>query len=128
VRKPVEVHELQELVHACLDLLLRALADREPEGHVLGHGHVLERRVVLEHEAHVAPLRGRLRGVLAADVDPAAVWRLEPCDHAQERGLAAAARPEQSGERAVADLERHVVERDELSEALRHGVDHDAHP
>jgi hypothetical protein len=34
-----------------------ALADRQPERDVVAHGHVLERRVVLEHEADVAPLR-----------------------------------------------------------------------
>ena len=128
VREAVEVHELQQLVHARLDLLLGPLADREPEGHVLRHGHVLEGRVVLEDEADVAALRRLLGRVLAGDVDPAAVGRLEPGDHPQQRGLAAAAGAEQGREGAVADLERHVVERDELAEALRHGVDDDAHP
>jgi hypothetical protein len=104
------------------------LRDRQPERDVLRDGHVLEGGVVLEHEAHVAPLRGLLGRVLAGDVHPAAVGRLEPGDHAQQRGLAAAARPEQCGERAVPDLERHVVERDEVAEALRDGVHDDAHP
>ena len=83
---------------------------------------------MLEDEADVPPLRRFLRRVLAGDVDPAAVGRLEPGDHPQQRGLAAAARPEQGGQRAVADLERHVVERHELAEALGHRVDDDAHP
>ena len=115
-------------VIAGLDLVLRPLPDREAEGHVLRHGHVLEGRVVLEDEADVAPLRWLLGRVLAGDVHPAGVGCLEPGDHAQQRGLAAAARPQEGGQRAVANLERHVVERHEFAEALGHGVDNDAHP
>ena len=51
----------------------------------------------------------------------------EPRDDAQERRLAAAARAEQRRQRAGLDLERHVVERDELAEPLADAGDLDAH-
>jgi hypothetical protein len=128
VREAVEVDELQELVDARFDLVLRALADREPEGDVLSHRHVLEGGVVLEDEADVAALWRRLRGVAARDQHLAAVGCLEACNHSQERRLAAAARAEQRRQRAVAHVERHVVEGNEVAEVLRHAVDDDAHP
>jgi hypothetical protein len=83
---------------------------------------------MLEHEAHVAALGRGPGGVLARDRDGAAVGRLEPGDHAQQRGLAAATRAEQRGERAVAHLERDAVERHEVTEALGNRVHDDAHP
>ena len=48
-------------MHPLADLVLRSLADLEPERDVAEHRQVLERRVVLEHEADVAPLRGQRR-------------------------------------------------------------------
>jgi hypothetical protein len=48
------------------------------------HRHLLERRVVLEHEPDLA-LLGRLpRDVLLADEDRAAIGRVEPGDQPQQ--------------------------------------------
>ena len=58
-------------VDAAADLRLRHLADLEPEGHVAPHREVLERGVVLEHEADVAPLGEQVGGVGALDLDGA---------------------------------------------------------
>ena len=52
-----EPDDPEQLVDARGDLGLRALADRQPEGDVLAHGHVLEGGVVLEDEADPALLR-----------------------------------------------------------------------
>ena len=57
VLEPVEADDLEQLVDLAPHLGLRAPADRQPEGHVVAHRHVLEGRVVLEHEADTAPLR-----------------------------------------------------------------------
>ena len=52
-----QADEPQQLVDPRVDLGLRALADRQAEGDVVAHGHVLEGRVVLEDEADAALLR-----------------------------------------------------------------------
>ncbi len=91
LRELLEVHQLQQFPDPALDLDLRALADLKPEGDVAIHSEVLERRVVLEYEADVAPLGRQPGGVLSGDLDGAGVGSLEAGDDAQQRRLAAAA-------------------------------------
>jgi hypothetical protein len=123
----VEMHERQQLLHPGGDLGLRALANLQAEGDVVGHSHVLEGGVVLEDEAHVAALGGQRGGVLAGDQHPALVGLLEPRDHTQEGRLPAPARPQEGRERPLGDVHRHVLDGGEVAEALAYSVDDDAH-
>ena len=127
VGEAVELHEREQLVDARADLVLRPLADLEPERDVAAHGEVLERGVVLEDEADAALLRHDVRDVVVADHDPADVGHLEAGDDAQQGRLAAAARPEQRGERAVRDLDVDILECGEVAEALRDVLRPDGH-
>ncbi len=127
VSERLELDEAKEHVDPFADLRLRPLAHPEPEGDVVAHGHVLERCVVLEHEADVPLLRRERGGVAARERDRPGVGPFEPGDDAEEGGLARAARPEESGQRPALDLERDVVERDEVAEALRDVGDLDRH-
>jgi hypothetical protein len=130
-RQPVgelrKMDQRQQVVHPLPDLGLGPLADLEPERDVAPHRQVLERGVVLEHEPDVALLRRQAGGVDALDPHGPAVGAVQPGDDAQQRGLASAGRPEQGGQLSGRDAHRHVVERDERSEALRHVLDLDAH-
>src|SRR5439155_18835161 len=90
-------------------------------------GYVLERLIVLKAKAKTTPLRGASGHVLLGNHHLAGVRLPEPSDHAQERRLAAAARAEQSGQRAGRHVDRHLVERDERSETLRDPPRDDAH-
>src|SRR4051812_46925573 len=110
-----------------MDLLLGAFPDLEPEGDVLTDGHPLERGVVLEDEAHPPLLWRKRGGVGLEDRDFAGVGHLEPRDDAEERGLAAAARPEQHGQRSARDGERDVVKGDEVAEPFRYVANADSH-
>src|SRR4029453_13097793 len=56
---------------------------------------------------------------LVAEVDRPLGRLLEAADHAQRRSLAAARRAEQREEAAAFDLEREVVDGDDVVEALR---------
>jgi hypothetical protein len=123
----LQVHEAQQLAHPLADLLLRPVADLHAERDVARDRQVLERRVVLEHEADVALLRRQLGGVDAFDLHGSLVGELEAGDDPQQRRLAAAARAQQRGQLAVGDRQRHVVHREEVPEALRHVPDLDAH-
>src|SRR5436190_915099 len=57
----------------------------------------------------------------------AGIGFLQPGDHPQQRRLAAAARPEQGGQRPVGHVQADVVERQEISERLAHAFHRDAH-
>ena len=61
VGEAFELHELQQLRDALLDLVLRPLADLRPNAMLSCDRHVLERGVVLEDEADLPILR-RLPG------------------------------------------------------------------
>ena len=77
VAEALELHEVEQLVHAFADLGLRPFSHLQAERDVVANGHVLERGVVLEDEADVALLRRERRGVLAREEDLADVGRLE---------------------------------------------------
>ena len=85
---------------------------------------MLERGVVLEDEPDVALLRRQRGRVLPGEQDLTRVRPFETGDDPQERRLARAARPEERGQRAALDLERHVVEGDEVAEALGDVLEH----
>jgi len=83
----------------------------EAEGDVLGDGHMLEQRVVLEHEADPPLLHGKARRVQRVKEHGAAMGRVEAGDDAQQRRLARARRTEQRDELARRNVERDVAQR-----------------
>jgi hypothetical protein len=107
--------------HARLRPADAAHAQRESD--VLGHAHVREQRIALEHHADVALVRRQDRDVAPADGDRARRRRLESGDRHEDGGLATAARPEQRDELAGADVEVHLMHRDNGSVALLQRAD-----
>jgi hypothetical protein len=92
----LEVDQFQQLFgHA---ILLRMLANAE--GDVVGHAQVREQRVVLEHHADAAFLRGEGEAGagdgLAGQLDFAFVYRFETGNRPQSGGFAAAGRAQQA--------------------------------
>jgi len=135
VEQVIEAEQLRDLVHAARDLRLRRASDLQAVREVLPHAHVRVERVALEYHGDVAAARCEIGDLSAADRDQAVRDLLEPRDHAQQRGLPAAGRPDQNEELAVGDLERNVVDRshvareqlgDVLEMDLRHGCDRTA--
>src|SRR5262249_26081833 len=116
---------------AILDLALGDATHRERERDVVGDRHVRPHRVGLEHDAEGALLGHEIdAGVgvehrLAGDLDRTGGGGFEAGQAAQNRGLAAARRPEQRERVALGDLERHAVDRDEIAEALGQIADTD---
>ena len=90
--------------HALLDFRLGELPRPQAEGDIVLHVEIGVERVVLEHHGDVAVARPRPGHVLAADLDLACARILQPGNRAQQRGLAAARRPDEHGELA----RRHV--------------------
>jgi hypothetical protein len=89
--------------------------------------HVLEQRVVLEHEADLALACRNARDVAAVEGHPAVVDLGESGDGAQQRALAAAARPEQHEEFAGLDAEGHVVDDRRRLVPFRHLIECNRH-
>ena len=121
VGQPLEVHELEQLVHACLDLGLGALAHLQPEGDVVADGHVLEGGVVLEDEADAAPLRAgsgwrpapSITTVPSSGCSSPAITR-------SRVDLPLPLGPSSAVSEPCGDVQRHVVQRREVVVALRY--------
>jgi hypothetical protein len=119
VLEALEADQRQLLQRHLLRLLLAEALHRRAIGGVVEHAHMREQRVGLEHHRDVAIGGRELGDVLAADQDLALAGDLEPGNHAQGRGLAAAGRAEQGDERAGLDGEVDVVDR--RHRAVAHG-------
>ena len=119
----VELDQRNHLGDAGGDLCARHAGALQAEGDVVPHRQMRKQRVVLEHHVDRAQMRRHLRDVLAAEQDAALVRRLETGEHAQQRGLAAAARAEQRKKLPGADIQRQPVHRAEIAERLADPLD-----
>ena len=79
--------------------------------------HVLEQRVVLEHEPDVAALNGDIVDAVAANEDVAAGGHFQAGDHAQDGRLAAAAGPEQGHQLSLFDGEGDALDGGNIAES-----------
>jgi hypothetical protein len=89
-----EAHRIQGSRDAVHDFGPGYTRHLEPEGYILGDGHVREQAVILEHHAEAAPVRRKPRDVPPTDANAAAIRSLKARNDAQRRRLAAAGRPE----------------------------------
>ena len=101
----LEPDHLRDLADALLDLGLAQLLDLEPVRHVVVHAQVRVERVVLEHHRDVALLRRDVVDHRVVDHQLSLADVLEPREHSQGRGLAAARRTDQDHELPVPDLQ-----------------------
>ena len=118
VEQPLELEHRGDLVGALLDERLRRLGDAQAEGDVLRHRHMRVERVGLEDHGDPALGRRHVGDVGAGDMDGALGHRLEPGDHPEQRGLAAAGGPEESAELAAIDGQIEVLDRLDIAVAL----------
>src|SRR5687768_8269653 len=87
-------------------------------GHVVEHAQVRKQGVGLEYDAVVALCRRQPRNVASRLSHRPGALLLEAGDDAQERGLAAARRPEEAYELALRDLQMDVAKGYEAAELL----------
>jgi hypothetical protein len=112
----LQLHQRQHVGDRALDVLDAAAP--QPEGDVVLDAQVREQRVALEHRVHRPLVRPQGADVLVAEQHLPRRRSLEPGDHPQRRGLAAAGRAEQGEERPRGDRQVEVVDRDEVAERL----------
>src|ERR1700690_3136738 len=111
VRELSHPDQLQSLAHATIAFFGWDLSAAELEwiGHVLRHGHMRPYGIGLKHHPK-APLlgshaRGRSENLAIADPDFTTTWTFQSCDHPEQRGLSATARPQKRDKSAVRPLE-----------------------
>src|SRR5262249_1713819 len=112
------VHQRKHLGHARADALARPLLPLEAVGDVLRHPHVREKRVIPEPQAGPAPARGQMVDGLAIEQHAALALADKAGHDAQQRGLAAARRPQQRDEFPARNIEIDVAHGDDLAEAM----------
>ena len=98
----------------------------QPEGHVVAHGHMRIERIGLEHHRHTALTRRLVIDALAIDEDFAGIDALKTCNHAQQRGLAAAGWAQKHNEFVRRNGQRQLVQHGQRTELLGYVFDVDA--
>jgi hypothetical protein len=106
---------LRRFLHPAVDLWPGEAAILQPVGEVVVDAHVRVKRVVLEHHRDI-PVRGfELVDHPIPDRQLALGDRLEPGDHAQQRGLAAARGADEDDHLAVVDAQVDVGHRPDIA-------------
>ena len=119
---PAQLDEVEHFLDLAFeDSSPRALSP-QAEGDVLEDREVREEGVALEDRVDVPLVRRRPADRALAEVDRTRCRLLETADHPQRRRLAATRRTEQGKEAAARDLEREVVDRDDVVELLRDSI------
>ena len=120
----------EQLVGLLVGFCSRELAD-PPRGDrdVAQHAQVREEVELLEHHPdplpHARDVGAFARDLVAFEVDPPRVERLEQVDAAKERALPAPARPDHDEHLARRDVEVDPVEDEVVAEALAHRLEPD---
>src|SRR5262249_62062596 len=112
----VEAHELERTFDFARDFLLGEPARLEAVANVARDIEIGKHRIVLEHHAGVAPMRGNRVDAALAKQDAPAIELAESGDHPQQRGLAATGGTEQREELAVLDGKRDAVDSTHVAE------------
>ena len=110
--------DVEQFVDLGVDVLLGTLTDLESERDVVAHRQVLERRVVLKHEADAASLGRQVGDVLAGDHHRAAVEVFEAGDRPQQGRLARAGRPHHRHRLPGGNVDADPVEGPDIAEGL----------
>ena len=105
----VHLHHLQRARHLGLALGLGELAHAQRVGDVLGHRHVWEQGVVLEHHAEIAFVRRGAGDGYAVETDLTGRRGLEPGQHHQRSGFARTRGAEQREELTALDVQVQVT-------------------
>ena len=113
-----QADQVEQLGDALAPLRRADAADLQRVADVLADRQVREERQRLEHHAEVAPVRRHPGQVLPVEQDGAAGRLVEAGDHPQQRGLAAARRPEQADEEPVRDVQADRVDGGDRAVAL----------
>mgnify|MGYP007097347243 CR=1 FL=1 len=118
LQQRLDLQRARRFQHQFADLRLGQLCLFEAEGHVLVDGHVGVERVALEHHGDAAPGRRLLVHQRAVDQQLALGDGLEPGDHPEHGGFAAAGGADKDDELAILHVETDAVDHLVLAEGF----------
>ena len=107
----LHLNQRQHLLDLRIDLRLGAMADLQPEGDVLPHRHVGEKRIILKYGIDFANIRRLVGDVHSVQQNPPAVRTFKAGQHPQQRGLATAARTQNREDFTSIDCQGDVIDR-----------------
>jgi hypothetical protein len=105
VQQRRKIQHLSSLSHLTLNLRLGDTAVFQPVAHVLGHGHMRVKRVVLEHHRDVAIRRINVIDHTVANAQRPFTDVFQTGDHPQQGGFATARRANQYHKLPIGDVE-----------------------
>lgn len=118
LRQLADARQRAQLVDACIDRRFRPPAQAQRKANIAAHRHGRKQRVGLEYEADVAFARRQRLDPPAVDQELASVGTREAGDDPEQGRLAAAGTADESDEFTGGDLERDIVDRANVAEAL----------
>ena len=125
LREGGQLHEFEHRLDALVHVFRRHACAAQAERNVVPDRQVREQRVALEHHVHGPPIGRHTGKVLSFQHHAPLVRRLEAGEQAQQRGLAAAGRPQEREELARIDLEGQVIDGREGAEPLGDALERD---
>ena len=105
VQQMGDVEDFGRFLHPLFNLILRRLAQLQAECHVVVNRHMRIQRIVLEHHGNIAVFRSHFIDQPIADIKLPFRDFLQPGDHAQSGGFAAAGRADEDDEFLVFDFQ-----------------------
>jgi len=87
-------------------------------GHIIVDAQVWKQGIILKDHGRATFMGWQMIKALVVEVDGTAVGIVKPGDQAQERRFPAAARPQQGGEGATRDIQRHLIDGGGRAKAL----------
>ena len=127
VEKMTDLENLRDLGDLAAELLSRCTPHPQAVGDIVEHVHVGIERIALEHHGDVPFAGAHQVHPPLAEQDAAPGNLLEAGDHAQQRGLAAAARPQQGDETLGREGQLHVPHHMVNTEVLVHAAECDVY-
>jgi hypothetical protein len=105
--EPAQLHQLERRGNPAFQLVTGDMPALQSKRYVVENIQVGKECVVLEYRRNIPLMRRKPSNVAATEENDARFWQLKPCDHSEQRGLAASGRPKEGQEFASHDGQRH---------------------
>ena len=121
--KFLQLHQLQHVFHALVQLVLGNPVSAQAKSHVVPHIHMRKQGVGLEHHVHGALIRGQVGDISVRQPNPPGGRSFKTCQHAQQSRFAAAGCAQQGKNFTSVDAQVDVVHSQGVTKAFGQALD-----